>query len=236
LLMDDKSGSVQRQAGMMGEYMAVLTEVLCYAKLASVSSMQYINYTIPTSETKPSYESSWPWSTSLTGGGRNRPDTYGILSNTNIQSEMIGLASQLNMQGIRMNVMPSHIICSYKYVYDISVLLNSAFYPAGAQSAGVTGGAFAINPIKGILQPVVSRFLFDSTGVSNAQSYSWYVCEAAKGFLHQLREAVAVEQEATNAGDSFNRDVYRYKAYTRQNADFIDPRFFWQGNNGSVTS
>lgn len=234
LMMDDKSGSVQRQAGLMGEYMAVLTEVLCYAKLASVNSMQYINFSIPKSETQPSYESSWPWSTSLTGGGATRPGSFGALNQANIQSGMIALAAQKNLQGIRMLVQPSHIVVSYKYVYDLSVLLNSAFYPAGAQSAGVTGGAFAINPIKGILQPVVSRFMFDTNGTSNAQSLSWYIAEAGKGFIHQLREPVAVEQEATNSGASFERDTFRYKAYTRQNADFIDPRFFWQGSDGSV--
>lgn len=234
LLEDDKSGSMQRQVGMMGEYMAILTEVLCYAKLASVANMSYINYTIPQSETKPSYESTWPWSTSLSGGGATRPGSYGVLSQANIQLGMIALAGQKNLQGIRMLVNPSHIIVSYKYVYDISVLLNSAFYPVGAAAAGVTGGSFAINPIKGILQPVISRYMFDQTGVSNSSSLSWYLADSGKGFIHQLRDPVSVEMEAPNAGESFNRDIIRHKASTRQNADFIDSRFFWQGSDGSV--
>lgn len=234
LMMDDKSGSVQRQVGIMGEYMAILTEVLCYAKLASAANMQYINYSIPSSETKPSYETNWPYSTALSGGGATRPASYAALSQAAIQNGMIALAGQKNLQGILMGVNPSHIICSYKYVYDLSVLLNSAFYPSGAAAAGSTGGAYAINPIKGILQPVVGRYLFDSTGAANPQSLSWYIAEAGKGFLHQLREPMAIEQEAVNSGDSFTRDVFRYKAHTRQNADFIDPRFFWQGSNGTV--
>lgn len=234
LMMDDKSGSVQRQTGLMGQYMAILTEVLCYAKLASVANMQYINYQIPKSETQPSYEASWPWSTSLSGGGATRPSSFGVLSQANIQAGMIALAGQKNLQGIRMMVDPSHLIASFKYVYDLAVLLNSAFYPSGAAAAGSTGGAFSINPIKGILQPVISRYMFDTTGVSNAQSLSWYIADSGKGFLHQLREPMAIEQEAANSGQSFDRDVFRYKAYTRQNADFIDPRFFWQGSDGSV--
>jgi hypothetical protein len=52
----------------------------------------------------------------------------------------------------------------------------------------------------------------------------------------QLREGVAVEQEAVNAGTSFEEDTYRYKGSMRGNADFVDPRWFWQGNDGSVTS
>jgi hypothetical protein len=43
-----------------------------------------------------------------------------------------------------------------------------------------------------------------------------------------------VEAEARNSGASFEYDVLRFKARMRGNADFIDSRFAWQGNNGSV--
>ena len=56
LLNDDQSGTFAQQAGLLGEYMAILTEVLCYGKLASVANMRYIDYSIPTSETKPRSE------------------------------------------------------------------------------------------------------------------------------------------------------------------------------------
>lgn len=236
----DQSGSMQRQVGYLGQYMAILTEVLCYGKLASVTGMQYINYSIPKSETQPSYEANWPYATAaapFVGGGFNRPASFGVLSQANIQNGMIALAGQKNMQGIRMMVEPSHLILSYHYKYDMSVLLNSAFYPSGAVPAGNTAGqtaSFGINPIQGILQPVVSRYVFDNAGTSNSDSKAWYIMDAGKGFVHQLNEPVSVEQEAPNSGDSFNKDIMRWKTRTLQNADTIDPRFWWQGSDGSV--
>jgi hypothetical protein len=40
--------------------------------------------------------------------------------------------------------------------------------------------------------------------------------------------------ENPQSGRSFDSDTIRFKATTRFNADFIDPRFFWAGSNGSV--
>lgn len=237
LLDDDQSGTFQQQAGLMGEYMKVIAEVLCYGKLASVSNMQYIDYKIPTSETKPADESAYPWSTSLQGGGRNRPDSYDIIDQAGIQNAKTGLMNQKNLQGIKMMVNPSRIILGPNQQFDAAVLLNSAYYPSGAQSAGVPGGAFAINPIKGIADLTVSRFVFKNDGTVNGDSKAWYLVDDSKAwFVLQMREAVTIEQEAPNSGASFNLDHYRFKARCRMNADFIDPRFAWQGNDGSVTS
>ncbi len=239
LLDDDQTGSFQRQAGLLGEYMKILSEVLCYGKLASVSGMQYIDYSIPTTETKPSYETNYPWAPSsgpLRGGGVTRPASYGVLTQTNIQNGLVGLMNQKNLQGIKMQVSPTRLIVGPQQQYDASVLLNSAFYPSGAAAAGNVGGAFAINPIKGVLDLTVSRFVFKNDGSVAGDSKAWYIVDDSKPwFILQMREAVSVEQEAVNAGEAFNRDIYRFKARSRMNADFIDPRFAWQGNDGSAT-
>lgn len=237
LLDDDQSGTFQQQAALMGEYMKVIAEVLCYGKLASVANMQYINYSIPVSETKPSTESVYPWSTSLTGGGANRPGTYTILTQAGVQNAKIGLMNQKNLQGIKMMVNGTRIVIGPSQEFDAAVLLNSAYYPSGAPAAGSTGGAFAINPIKGIADLTVSRFVFKNDGTVSGDSKAWYLMDDSKPwFVQQLREAVTVTQEAPNAGKSFELDQYRFKAMSRMNADFIDPRFAWQGNDGSITT
>lgn len=243
LLMDDQTGSFQRQASLLGEYVKQVAEVLCYAKLASVANMQYVNLTIPQSETKPSNEASYPWSTSLVGGGRNRPDTYGVLGLTTLTNGIIGLMNQKNLQGIKMLVNPNRLLIGPQMVFDAAVLLNSSYYPSGAQAAGVTGGAFAINPVgpnspfRTIAQITASRFVFKSDGTVSGDSKAWYlVDDGHPWFVLQLREPVTVEQEAPNSGAAFERDVIRFKARMRGNADFIDPRFAWQGNDGSVTA
>lgn len=235
LLEDDQTGQFQRQAGMMGEYLRVLAEVLCYGKLASVSGMSYSGFDVPTSETKPSTEAAYPWSTGLVGGGKTKPASYGALTQSNIQAGFIALMAQKNLQGIIMNVAPNRIMISPYYSFDLSVLLNSAYYPSGAAAAGAVGGAFAINPLKGIADATVARYMFDNAGAITGNSKAWYLVDDSKPFfVLQQRTPIAVEQENPQAGESFQRDIYRFKAYSRQNADFIDPRFAWQGSDGSV--
>lgn len=237
LLEDDQTGSFQKQAGMMGEYMKVLTEVLVMGKLASVANMQYIDYKIPVSETKPSNESTYPWSTALVGGGANRPGTYTILTQAAVQAGFVGLMNQKNLQGIKMLVQPNRLLVGPNQQFDAAVLMHSSYYPSGAAAAGAVGGAFAINPIHSIADVTVSRFMFKNDGTVAGDSKAWYLLDDSKPwFVLQLREAVSVIQEATNAGASFNLDIVRFKARSRMNADFIDPRFAWQGNDGSITS
>lgn len=240
LLDDDQSGSFQQQAAKLGEYMKLLAEVLCYGKLASVANMTYINYTVPVSETKPSYEANYPWTVATApfrGGGFNKPASFSIPTRASLQAAKVGLMNQKNLQGIKMNVTGNRLICGPNQEFDMSILLNSAFYPSGAANAGATGGAFSINPIKGFASLTVSPYVFKQDGTVAGDSFAWYLVDDTKPwFVLQLREAMTVEQEATNSGTSFARDQYRFKGRSRMNADFIDPRFAWQGNDGSVTS
>lgn len=238
LLDDDQTGTFSQQASQLGEYMAILAEVLCYGKLASVANMQYVEYSIPVSETKPSYETTYPWApaaTALRGGGITRPTAYAVLSQASIQNGITALKSQKNLQGIKMLVQPKRLIIGDTLAFDAAVLMHSASYPSGAAAAGQVGGAFAINPIKGLLNITQSAFMFKNDGTVNGDSKAWYIVDDTKPFfVLQNRQPVSIEQEAKNAGESFNRDVYRFKAKCRMNADFVDPRFAWQGNDGSV--
>lgn len=235
LLDDDQTGQFQKQAGLMGEYMKLVTEVWVYGKLASVSGgCTYQDLKIPVSETKPSSESVYPWSTALVGGGATRPSAFGAFNQANVQAGYIGLHGQKNLLGILMSVAPNRIVVTPRNQFDASVLLNSAYYPTGA-TAGATGGAFSINPIKGIADLTVARYLFDNLGVVNPNGKSWYLMDDSKPwFVNQVRESVTVEQENPMSGNSFELDEFRFKARMRMNADFIDPRFAWQGNDGSV--
>lgn len=238
LLEDDQTGSFQQQAGNLGEYMKILAEVLCYGKLASVANMSYIDYAIPVSETKPTTEANYPWSQAFVGGGLNRPATYTLPTVAAIQAGRVALMNQKNLQGIKMLVQPDMITCGPNNELDIATILNSTYYPAGASGTpGAQTGAFAVNMLKGIAELVVTPFMFKSDGTVAGDSKAWQLLDSKKPFfVLQLREASTVEQEATNSGESFNRDIFRFKARSRMNADWIDPRFAYQGNDGSVTS
>jgi hypothetical protein len=241
LLNDDQTGSFARQAALLGEYLKVLTEVWVYGKLASAANMKYINLIIPTSETKPSTEANYPYSQNFIGGGSNRPAAFGAISQANIQTSMVALLAQKNLQGIRMQVEPRRLLIGPKIMFDTAVLVRSSYYPSGAQAAGVAGGAFAINPLgpespfKTIAEISVSRYMFNNSGVTDGTSTAWYLCDDSKPFfIVQYREPVSIVQEAPDSGQSFDRDIVRFKASTRMNADYIDPRFIYQGNDGSV--
>lgn len=237
LLEDDQSGQFKQQTGMLGEYLQLLTEVLCYGRLASVNNMQYSGFAPGISETKPSGESNYPWtksSATFIGGGYNQA-TAGALNLANIQNGFIALRQQKNLLGIVLPVNPNRILISPKYAFDLAVILNSAYYPAGAQSAGTTGGAFAINPLKGIADATISPFMFDNTGAAASTSTAWYIVDDSKPWFQLVvRTPVSVEQENPQSGQSFERDVLRFKASTRCIADHVDPRFAWQGSDGSA--
>ena len=235
LLEDDQTGQFQKLSGLMGQYAKQVLEVLCYGKLASVAGMKYANLEIPQSETQPSTESVYPWSTSLVGGGATRPASYGALTQSNIQAAFIALMNQKNILGLKMSVQPDRLIISPKYNFDLSVLLHSSYYPSGAAAAGQVGGAFAVNPIQGIADKTVSRFMFNYDGTVDGSTSAWYLVDSkAPWFVCQVREAAAVEVENPTSGRSFEADTIRFKCRLRANADHIDSRFAFQGNNGSI--
>lgn len=247
LLEDDQTGQFAKQAGLLGEYAKLAIEAIVYFKLTG-NGGTYSTLTIPSTETKPSYETNYPFTTQsapLRGGGWNAPSAYGALTQANIQGGFIGLMQQLNLLGLKMNVDPSRLVISPYYRFDAAVLLNSSFYPSvpgisgqtASSSAGTPGGSFAINPIESIAALTVSRFMPDNNNsVGNAVgSKRWMLMDDKKPFfVAQIRQAAEVLQEAPNAGQSFDRDIVRFKLSLRANADWIDPRFVWQGSDGSA--
>jgi len=245
LLEDDQTGQFAKQSGFLGEYAKLAWEVIAYAKLAGVFTggvkASYAGLVVPNTETKPSTEANYPFTSSsapFQGGGSNRPTSFTVLNQTGIQNGFIGLMNQRNLLGILMNVDPKRLIVSPLNRFSAAILLNSSFYPSvPSGTAGTPGATFAINPIESIAALTVSRFVFENTGVIDGQSNAWYLLDDSKPcFVMQVRESASVIQEAPNSGESFDRDIIRFRLVMRGNGDWIDPRFCWQGNDGSVTS
>lgn len=237
LIDDDQTGQFAQKVGDMADYAALAWEVYAYGKFISPSGgCTYGNLVVPISETKPSTETTYPWNSAgfTQGGGTNRPSSYGTPTTANIQTGFIALEEQLNLQGLKMMVKPDTIIAGPANRFNLATILNSNFYPAGAQSAGVTGGSLAANVLQGIADLVISRFMFNNSG-SSANSSAWAIADSSKpAFIVQIREAAKVVQEDPNSGSGFDRDVYRWKLTIRGNADFIDPRFYYLGSDGSA--
>lgn len=240
LIDDDQTGQFAQQAGRLGEYLKLVLEVLCYAKLASsASTMSYSNLVIPASETKPSSEANYPYAAAaapFVGGGYNKPASYGLATQANIQAGFQAMMVQKNLLGLRMLVQPDMIIAGPRYEFDLATILHSNYYPTGA-TAGAVGGAFSINPLHGIADVTISRFIFrpDTGALDDGTATAWWLVDSkVPFFVLQIREGAVVEQEAPNSGAGFESDILRFKGRTRCNADFIDPRFVWLGDDGSV--
>lgn len=245
LLEDDQTGQFAKQSGLLGEYAKYAWEVIAYAKLAGKFTggvkANYAGLIVPNTETQPSDEANYPFTTSsapFVGGGYNKPTTFTVLGQTGIQNGFIALMGQKNLLGLYMNVDPKRLLISPQNRFTAAILLNSSFYPSVPSSTpGDTGANFAINPIESIAALTISRFMFKNTGVVDPTSHAWYLIDDSKPcFVMQMRESASVIQEAPNAGESFNKDVIRFRLVMRGNGDWIDPRFCWQGNDGSVTS
>jgi hypothetical protein len=240
LVSDDQTGQIQEGAAMLGQYLRTLQEVLCYGKLGSFANSVYSQYTIPQSETQPFYEANYPYTTSAApfrGGGFNRPLAFGALTALNIQSGIQALRSQKNLQGLIMPVVADQLLVGSANEFEAKRIAHSAYYPQQVgTSAGVGVGAFAENVMKGAFGITQTQFMFKNDGTCDGTSTAWYLTtSSAPGkFVMQVREGVAVEQEAVNSGTSFDRDIYRYKGYMRGNADYVDPRWFWRGSDGTA--
>jgi len=239
LIDDDQTGQFAQKVGDMADYAALAWEVYAYGKLASLAGgCTYGNLTVPASETKPSTETTYPWNSAgfVAGGGKTKPGSFSLPTQATVQSAFTALEEQLNLQSLKMAVKPDTIAAGPFNRWSLATLLNSNFYPSGAASAGAVGGSLAVNVLQGIADLIISRFMFDNSG-SSANSAAWYVMDTSKPwFIVQIREAAKVTQENPESGAGFERDVYRWKLSLRGNADFIDPRFAYQGNDGSVTS
>jgi phage major head subunit gpT-like protein len=245
LLEDDQTGQFAKQSGLLGEYAKYAWEVIAYAKLAGVftggAKANYAGLIIPNTETKPSTEANYPWTSSsapFVGGGFNKPGTFTVLNQTGIQNGFIALMGQKNLLGLYMNVDPKRLVVSPINRFSAAILLNSSFYPSvPSGTPGTPGATFAINPIESIASLTITRFMFTTTGLVDPNSNAWYLLDDSKPFfVMQVRESASVIQEAPNSGESFNRDIIRFRLVMRGNGDFIDPRFAWQGNDGSITS
>lgn len=239
---DDQTGQLQKLVGDLAEWTKLLYEVYCYGKLASVSGQSYAGLKIPQSETQPSYEANYPWTSSSSpfkGGGFNKPTSFGVLNQANIQTGVNGLLTQLNQLGLIMNVNPKGLLCGVSKQFDAMVLMQSTLNPSMSSTAsadiGKVGSINGVNPIKSILDVTVSRYMFNNSGSASSLSTAWYIVDKSKPwFTIQLREPGSVVQENPEAGESFERDIVRHKLKVRMNADFINPRFAWQGSDGSV--
>jgi hypothetical protein len=231
LFDDDQTGQIAQRAKDIGEQMRILEDAWFFQRFIGTAG-SYAGDAIPASQTY----SAGVWYTSaspLPGGGFNRPTAYGVFSEPNVQFADLSLMNQLDLLGNKLLVNPNTLLVGTSNKFSARTLLNSEWYPStSAQKVGGGAGAdtgigttFAKNVLEGLYNLVVSRFL---------PTKAWALGEAGKGIIFQRRDALEVIQENPASGMAFTNDLYQFRSRARWEPDWIDPRFWFLGNDGTV--
>jgi hypothetical protein len=234
LIKWDMTGQVQSRVMDIGPNMAQLEDAYAAIRFIGDAS-SFAGDAIPASATKPATETSstWPWSTAFLGGGANRPSSYGTMTQPTVQFLDNLLMQQKDANGNKLVVTPDTLFAGSGLKFAAGVLLNSSFYPStGSTRVAVASGAdtalgttYAENVMKGMYRPVISRYL---------PQKAWGIGQAHKGLIQQVASGLQVVQETPQAGKSFEQGEFRFKAEKFWELDWIDPRFWGLGNDGSV--
>lgn len=220
LIDDDQTGQVVQEAQQMAENTRIHEEAYVWARIANLAS-SLDGEALPVSDTYSTvYADATAGGIHGNGNGVNALSSARI-SQTQLQNGMILAKKMKDQSGRPIVVDPKLLAISPQDMFYAEVLMGSDYNPSMSSTAsgdkGLVGGGFSKNPIKGLYNVVVTRFLPD---------YSAILADSGKGFVFQRRDATEVIQENPQSGPAFSQDVFRYKVRGRWQADFIDPKFF----------
>jgi hypothetical protein len=173
-----------------------------------------------------------------TGGGVGYSSTIGnafaggntTLNQPNLETAHINLSTIKDPLGNFMLVMPGMLLVGPSLQFAAAKLLNSTLQPSVPGSAGqtastassqLTGWTMTINPLQGLYDLKWSRFL---------NATEWYLLQQKTSIVFQDRLPLEVSQEVPLSGNSFEQNIYRWRAVRRYNAVVIESRFIFQGS------
>jgi hypothetical protein len=213
LFDDDQTGQVRRRAGEMGEGYRTFEEIYILNRLFGLATTSE-GVNVPAS----TYGSGTVFSTAI----GNRPTTFTLLSQTELELAHVALRGLTDPTGRKFVVIPRVLITSHVDELEAARILGSPLMSNTADAVGLR-----VNPLQGKYTPYSSPFL---------PSRAWAVGDPKKGFVLQRRSPIEVTQENPGSGDSFKKEVYAFRIRSRWEADWVEPRFLYLGNDGTVTS
>jgi hypothetical protein len=229
LIDDDQTGQILQRARDIGENMKLIENAYAATRFIGAAS-SYAGQTISASSL------STIWSASLTAGSgtvANRLGTYAAFDLDNVQALDILLMDMLDLSGNHVLVQPDTLYVGTSLKFPAMMMMNSSWYPsvnamkvAGTVVSSDIGQMGAYNPMQGLYQPVVDRFL---------PKKAYAVGQSGRGPVFQRRDPLEVIQENPMSGPAFSQDIFRFKARSRWEVDWIEsPRFWALGNDGSI--
>lgn len=216
LFDDDQTGQVRRRAGAMGEGYRTFEEIYVLNRLFGLARSEE-GVEVPAS----TYGSGTVFSTAI----GNRPSTFVRLSQAQIELAHVAIRNIKDPMGRKFVVVPRILICSTIDELEAKRILGSPQMANFSSDATAGPMAMRINPLFGQYTPMSSPFVVDK---------AWALGDPKKGFVFQRRDPIEITQENPASGGSWRQEVYAYKIRSRWEADWVEPRFLYLGNDGSV--
>lgn len=215
LVEDDQTSQIIQKASTMGERMRYVEE------LAVMNAIVGASYT------------------STIGNVASEPSR---ISQAGIEHASVALEEMRDPLGQLIMVQPDTILVSPSDKFEGAKLLQSALQPSvpgaaggtvNTAASGGTGWTMTMNPLQGLFALKVSRFLpsqYSTAKGLDTEHGAWFLLQSKKSLVFQDRAPLEVQQEATNAGESFGRDMYRWRVRRRFNTAVIESRYLYRGN------
>ena len=123
----------------------------------------------------------------------------GAITTANLETALLTLDLWRGLEGEIIDVDSIKLIVSTSERLTAAQILNSSSYPAVTWSSGV-----ATIPDFKNLKLVVNKRL---------TAQSWYITSSIKGNVHQEFKNLELTKEADNAGESFDKKMWRFRSY-----------------------
>ncbi|KKM20176.1 hypothetical protein LCGC14_1648070 [marine sediment metagenome] len=237
LFDDDQTGQVSTRAQRLGESMGLWEDMYFSRRFIGVAD---------TTWRTPIAASNWSgvnangttisnvfdvlmYSTAI---GGNRPAAYVQLGFGVLLLAIQQLRRAVDPLDVSMVVTPNKIMVSSFDEFNVDTLLNSKehpsvpFDPSTAANVGLMRGVYSKNPLMGKFTSCMNLHL--KAGV-------WSVGQSNTGYVHQQRDPMEIVQEQPQSGKSFELEAMRFRSRARWEQEWIDPRFWYLGNDGSAS-
>jgi hypothetical protein len=216
LFDDDQTGQVRRRAGDMGEGYKTFEEIYVLSRLFNLARTEEgVDVTLS------SYGSGTVFSTAI----GNRPSSYARFTQAKLEAAHVSLRAITDPVGRKFVVTPRVLVAGIHDELEVARVLGSPMMANDTSSAGSL--ALRVNPMAGRYTPVTSPFVED---------YAWGIGDPKKGLVFQRRDPIEIQQELPGTGSSFKQEIYAFRIRSRWECDWVEPRFFFVGNDGTVSS
>lgn len=216
LFDDDQTGQVRRRAGDMGEGYRTFEEIYVVNRLFGLARTDE-GVDVPAS----TYGSGTVFSTAI----GNRPGSFARLSQSTLEAAHVAIRKIVDPVGRKFVVVPRILVTSVDDELEAKRILGSPQMANYSSDSTAGPMAMRINPLYGVYTPFSTPFV---------KTNAWGVGDPKRGFVFQRRDPIEIRQEDPGAGDSFKKEVYAYRIRSRWEADWVEPRFFYVGDDGTV--